>query len=81
MVKQMVNLLRRLRRGMVEKRVVRACLFSSVQGRKLYEMMTEYMKNSDGEEDETDGHGNAMETEVERIMVTANVSRSAHGSS
>lgn len=39
MARKMVNLLRKLRRGSVEKRVVRACLFSCIRGRELHELM------------------------------------------
>lgn len=49
LARKMVNILRKLRKGSVEKRVVRACLFSSIQGRVLYDMMTNNPKAMDME--------------------------------
>lgn len=42
LARKMVNLLRKLRNGSVEKRVVRVCLFSSIRGRVLYDLMNKY---------------------------------------
>lgn len=62
---RMVNLLRKLRRGSVEKRVVRACLFSCMQGRDLHDMMMDngdVMESLTGENVDGDGQGNVQVT-------------------
>lgn len=61
-VRKMINLMRKLRRGSVEKREIRACLFSSVKGRELYDLMrnTDHLRELVEDEDE-DGHGNNLE--------------------
>lgn len=54
----MINLLRVLRRGSIEKQVVRSCLFSCLKGRDLHELM---LRNSDvlaTEDGEHEGEGN-----------------------
>lgn len=69
-VRKMNKILRKLRRGCVEKRVVRACLFWSVKGRHLYHPMkniNEIRKMiEDGHEQENseqDGEGDNGEAE------------------
>lgn len=61
-VKKTVNLLRNLRRGSVEKRVVRACLFSCVRGRELCNLIR---NNGDVEENDEEDDRSGSESEGE----------------
>lgn len=69
LVKRMVNLLRKLWRGSIEKRVVRACIFASIRGRVLYELMTSVAGTIDIEMDEEGSSViDRMEGQMRRYM-------------
>lgn len=75
----MFNVLRTLRKGSIEKRVVRACLFSSIQGRVIYDMMTTDINAmdseiNDGDENEVDGERTSREPGDSLAAKTTDVS-------
>lgn len=68
LVKKMINLLRVLRRGSIEKRVVKSCLFSCLKGRDLHELM---LSNSDLLAT-VDGYYDDVGNEEDRIQTSRN---------
>lgn len=87
----MFNILRKLWRGSIETRVIRACLFSSVKGRQLYELMRNdkevwTMIEEDEEEEDEDQTGERRNQNVNHAsnngansIVTGNVGTSGEG--
>lgn len=72
LARQMVSLLRKLKKGSVQKRVVRACLFASLQGHVLYELMTEETRGMELEIDDIcTGKDGEMDSDDEETSADA----------